>query len=215
MALYLISIIGGDALIILFNLLFSRNYFPELTVLYIVIASILAAILVIAIDGVFATFIRRCLPEKWFDYTVKLHNVSKKECKFYEKLGIKKWKDDVLELGVFTSFSKKTIADPHSRAYIERFILESNYGAVIHLSNAIFGFLLIFCYPLKYWAIIPLPACIINFILSMLPYMILRYNTPRLQRTRDLLEKKEKRSVNSQNKSTDENTVKAESEINN
>lgn len=193
MALYLISIIGGDALIILFNLLFSRNYFPELTVPYIIIASILAAIVVIAIDGVLATFIRRCLPEKWFSYNVKLHNVSKAECKFYEKLGIKHWKDKVLELGVFTSFSKKTIADPHSREYMERFILECNYGAVIHLANAILGFLLILCYPLKYWLLFPFPACIINFILSMLPYMILRYNVPRLQRARNVLEKKEER----------------------
>lgn len=193
MALYLISIIGGDALIILFNLLFSRKQFPELSVLYIIIASILAAVLVIAIDGVFATFIRRCLPEKWFTYKVKIHNVSKKECKFYEKLGIKKWKDDVLELGVFTNFSKKKIADPHSIEYIERFILESNYGAVIHLSNAIFGFLLILCYPLKYCFLFPFPACIINLVLSLLPYMILRYNTPRLQKARNVLGKKELR----------------------
>ena len=211
MALYLISIIGGDALIILFNLLFSRNYFPELSVLYIVIASILAAILVIAIDGVLATFIRRCLPEKWFAYNVKLHNVSQKECKLYEKLGIKHWKDKVLELGVFTNFSKKTIADPHSREYMERFILECNYGAVIHLSNAILGFLLIFCYPLKYWLLFAFPACIINFVLSMLPYMILRYNVPRLQRARNILEKKEERE-NARNQTEENKTQESQSE---
>lgn len=198
MALYLVSIIGGDVLIILVNFLINSKFY-NLSPLYIILGSILAAIGVIAIDGILATFIRRALPEKWFDYKAKIHTVPKWEIKLYDKLGVKNWKNQVLELGVFTNFSKKKIADPRSREYIERFILECNYGAVIHLSNAILGFLLILFYPKNLCFFIPFPACVINLILSMLPYMILRYNVPRLMRTRDVLEKKEQRDTNKKN----------------
>ncbi|MBQ5631528.1 MAG: hypothetical protein IIU99_00285 [Treponema sp.] len=189
MLFYIFSIVGADLLIILFNIWFNKF---ELSLLYIILAAVLGAIAVIAIDGVFAFIIRR-LPEKWFSYDKKIWNVSKAECNFYEKLGIKLWKDKILELGVFTSFSKKTIANPDSKEYMERFILESNYGAIIHIANAIFGFLVIFCFPLKLVFCFGLPISIVNAILSLLPYMILRYNIPRLHRMRNLLEKKELR----------------------
>ena len=189
MLFYIFSIVGSDLLIILFNIWFNKF---ELSLLYIILAAVLGAIAVIAIDGVFAFIIRR-LPEKWFSYDKKIWNVSKAECNFYEKLGIKLWKDKILELGVFTSFSKKTIANPDSKEYMERFILESNYGAIIHIANAIFGFLVIFCFPLKLVFCFGLPISIVNAILSLLPYMILRYNIPRLHRMRNLLEKKELR----------------------
>lgn len=189
MLFYIFSIVGADLLIILLNILYNKF---ELSTLYIILAAVLGAIAVIAIDGVFAFIIRR-LPEKWFSYDKKIWNVSKAECNFYEKLGIKLWKDKILELGVFTSFSKKTIANPDSKEYMERFILESNYGAIIHIANAIFGFLVIFCFPLKLIFCFGLPISIVNGILSLLPYMILRYNIPRLHRMRNLLEKKELR----------------------
>lgn len=189
MLFYIFSIVGADLLIILFNIWFNKF---ELSLLYIILAAVLGAIAVIAIDGVFAFIIRR-LPEKWFSYDKKIWNVSKAECNFYEKLGIKLWKDKILELGMFTSFSKKTIANPDSKEYMERFILESNYGAIIHIANAIFGFLVIFCFPLKLVFCFGLPISIVNAILSLLPYMILRYNIPRLHRMRNLLEKKELR----------------------
>lgn len=192
MILYLVSIVGGDALVILSNL-FINKHFYELSVLYIMLAGILGAIGVIAIDGILATVIRRMFPEKMFSYKVKFHAVSKAESKLYEKLGIKRWKDSVLELGMFTNFSKKKIQEPSNREYIERFILECNYGAWIHLSNAVLGFLLILFYPRHLCFFIPFPICIINFVLSMLPFMILRYNVSRLCRTRDVLEKKEQR----------------------
>ena len=46
-------------------------------------------------------------------------------------------------------------------------------------------------YPAAFRLPVILPACCINFVLSMLPFMILRYNLPRLHRARNVLEKKE------------------------
>ena len=188
MALYLISIIGGDLLIFLFNYFF--NAAVSLKMLIICCATLPIAL--IAWDGVIATFIRRALPNRWYDYKVEWRKVSAKECKFYDALKIKAWKDKVLELGVFTSFSKKKIENPRSREYLEQFILECNYGWSIHLWNAILGFALLFVYPHQIMFTVTIWTCLINFVLSMLPFMILRYNLPRLHRARDVIEKKEK-----------------------
>ena len=190
MALYLISIIGGDLLIFILNYFFN----PNIALVPLIIGTAVAPIALIAWDGVIATFIRRALPNKWYDYKVEWRKVSQKECKFYDALHIKAWKDKVLELGVFTSFSKKKIENPRSREYLEQFILECNYGWSIHLWNAILGFALIFVYPKAFGLPVMLPACIINFVLGMLPFMILRYNLPRLHRTRDIVELKENRN---------------------
>lgn len=189
MIMYIVGILGGDALIIILNLLFSRDTFGFSTS-FIIISSLIAMIGLIAVDGAFAAFVRRCLPEKWFDHNAKIHLASKKECNFYEKLGVKFWKDHVLELGIFTGFSKKSVQNPNSIEYVERFILENNFGAIGHLFDAIFGFIIIPFYPGVSKLTIALPACIINFILSMLPWMILRYNTNRLSRLHIILEKK-------------------------
>ena len=98
MALYLISILGGDALI------FILNYFlnPSFSLKMLIICCATLPVALIAVDGVIATFIRRALPEKWYDYKVNWRKVGQKECKFYDFLHIKAWKDKVLELGVFT-----------------------------------------------------------------------------------------------------------------
>lgn len=140
----------------------------------------LGVVSVIAIDGVVAFIVRR-LPEKWFSPEGKLYFVSKGEREFLRRTKIGVWKRFVPELGCFTGFHKDRIADPASSAYIERFLLESNYGAVGHVLGAVLGFLILllpFCRPLS----VGLPIAIVNFILSMLPTCILRYNTPSLRR---------------------------------
>lgn len=203
MVLYLVSIVGGDILIMILNLIFSQKKYG-LSPAYIIIATILAAVGIIIIDGIYATIVRRCLPEKWFDHTVTFHDASKKECKFYEKIGIKKWKDKVLELGMFTNFSKKNISNPDI-AFLERFILENNYGYWCHLADCFLSFVLFFFYPREYWVLFPLPAFIINFILNLLPVMILRYNNNRLKRTRIVLLKKEEKAKAAETETTTEN----------
>lgn len=186
MILYSISIIGGGLLIILFNLLSNIKTQNHAT-WFIVVAGILSVILIIAIDGITAAICRRCLPEKWFDYKTKIHTASKKECKVYDFLKIKAWKDHVLELGMFTNFSKREVANPNDLNYIRQFILECNYGTVCHLANLIFGFVVLFIFPLS----IALPGAIINVVLSLLPMMILRYNSNRLGRVQAILAKKQ------------------------
>ena len=189
MLLYILTI--GIAMILVF--LGNYFWFPiDYSLLKILLLDLMLPFLMVAWDGISATLIRHVLPNKWFTKDVKFHNVSMAECKLYEILGIKLWKDHVLELGMFTSFSKKKIANPNSPEYIERFIMECNYGVQVHLWNFILGFIPMLFFPREIAIRFILPGAIANSILSILPLMILRYNVPRLKRLLAVLEKKEK-----------------------
>ena len=191
MLLYILTI--GIAMVLIF--LGNFFWFPiDYSLVKILLLDLMLPFLMVAWDGIFATLIRRAFPEKWFTKDVKFHDVGKKECKFYELLGIKLWKDHVLELGMFTSFSKKKVSNPNDPEYISRFIMECNYGAQIHLWNFILGFVPIFFFPREIGIRFILPAVIANSILSILPLMILRYNVPRLKRLLAVLEKKAARA---------------------
>ncbi len=133
----------------------------------------------IALDGLFAFFIRR-MPERWFNFQKKFFIVSPKEKKFYEKLKIRKWKDKVPELGQFTNFRKNKIAEPKSNEYLDRYLLEACYGEIIHISGMISGFLLLAVYP-PFWLCFGLPVAVVNLFMNFPSYAILRYNTTKLR----------------------------------
>ena len=54
---------------------------------YIILATILFVVASVIIDGLVAFIIRR-LPYKWIRSQSKFFNVSKKEVRFYDKIGI-------------------------------------------------------------------------------------------------------------------------------
>lgn len=175
--LYVILILSADILITLGNLLFTGAWEAWLSVSYKVVV---ATIAVIAVDGITAFLVRR-FPGSWFGPGGRMYEVSSKERKVYQRLGIKKWKDKVPELGMFTGFHKDHLQSSKDVTYLERFLLESNYGVVIHVVNAVFGFLILllpYCGALQY----ALPVALVNFVLSLMPAAILRYNTPGLLR---------------------------------
>ena len=160
---------------------------------------ILGAVLInvvagIAVDGLFAFLIRR-LPEKWFGHERRFFQVSAKEKKFYEKLKIRKWKDKVPELGQFTDFHKNKVAEPRNNVYLERYMLEAAYGEVIHLAGCFLGFVIIFFYPLKYWLCFGFPVAVINLIMNILPYFILRYNFYKMKVLYRSNERKQRRAA--------------------
>lgn len=191
MLFYIVTIGLAMALVFLGNFF----WFPaDMSLVKVILLDLMLPFLIVAWDGISATLIRHTLPNKWFTRDVKFHKVSKAECKFYELLGIKLWKDHILELGMFTSFSKKKVADPNDPAYIERFIMECNYGVQVHLWNFLLGFVLLLFFPDDIAMRFILPAAITNSFLSILPLMILRYNVPRLERLLVILEKKAARN---------------------
>lgn len=189
--LYIFSI-GITVILVFLGNLF---WFPAgMSVLKVSLLSIMVPFVMVAWDGVFATIIRHLMPARWFSKDRKRFQVSKIECKIYEALGIKHWKDNVLELGMFTSFSKKKVSDPNNPEYVERFILECNYGSSIHFWNFVLGFVVMLFFPKDIALRFILPGAITNAFLSILPLMILRYNVPRLTRLLVLLQKKAERA---------------------
>lgn len=134
---------------------------------------------VIVVDLIFAGIVRWILPQKWFSVTKKGFSAGKKECRFYEKIGIKKWKDKIPELGKLTNFRKNKISEPTNNEYVARYITEANYGIGVHVSCIIFGFLVMLIYP-EYWYCIGLPVGVVNVVYNCLSLFILRYNLPKL-----------------------------------
>jgi hypothetical protein len=121
------------------------------------------------------------MPERWFAPDKKAFEVSKRECNFYRTVNVKFWIDKVPELGMFTGFSKSSLQSVGDGEYLSRFLIEANYGVVIHLVNGIFGFFIAFirfCSKASIW----IPVFAVNLFLSILPVMILRYNTYTLAR---------------------------------
>lgn len=161
---------------------------------YVVVAVVVSTIVIIAIDGLTATIVR-LLPKKWFSPFKKGYKVFKFENKLYLKLGVKKWKDLVPEIGHFTKFRKNKIADPTNNEYIERYMLEIYYGRVGHFTSMFTGFLVIFIYPLKYWTCFGLPVALVNVFMNSLSYIILRYNSPKLMAIYNHNKKMEERAA--------------------
>ena len=179
MSLYLTVIIVGTLAVGAFDglVLSSPSLFSALDGVF---HATLATVSVISIDGIFAYVIRR-LPAAWFMRAKGVFCASSAERRFYRMIKIHLWKDKVPELGGFTNFHKDRLCSVSDTEYLERFILESSYGIAIHASNAVFGILIAFL-PYSEKVNIWMPIFIINFILSILPMMILRYHLPVLVR---------------------------------
>ena len=165
------------ALICVFNAFFP--YVAELKVWQIILITCLYTLSAIIVDGIIAFIIRYLFPKKWFSEEKTGFAAGKKRSVFYEKLGIKRWKDFVVELGFFTGFSKSKIEDANSSKYVARYIREANYGVVIHIVSVFLGFVLLL-FKFKYSLPFALPVALVNAFLNLLPYFILRYNLRKL-----------------------------------
>ncbi len=176
---YIITILVSALLIVIGNLAFlgfSRELFGSLS-----LSAAIGVVAVIAEDGISALLIRRLTPMSWYHPKRAFFNVSKRERNFYNSIKIKKWKDLVPELGLFTGFSKSEVKNTSDSRYLERFLIESNYGVIIHTANALLGFVIMFL-P---WCSLPsvwIPIFAVNFILSLMPVAILRHTSYTLQR---------------------------------
>ena len=177
---YIIVISLATLVIAAINFLASGDL-TALNFFSLLLRTLIGTVSVIAIDGLFAFLIRRCLPSSLFSADRKLFTVSKKEFDLYRKLKIKKWKDLVPELGLFTGLSKSEIADRNDGEYLGKFLLEANFGVIIHLENALFGFLIAFIPPCSSPSIW-IPVAAVNFVLSILPVFVLRFTSHTLKK---------------------------------
>ncbi len=157
---------------------------------YIIFAVIWCTALQFALDGLVAFTVSK-LPKRWFGVYNPLFNVSHTEKRLYKKLNVSRWKDKVWELGGIGGFSKKTLKEPLSAGYIERFIVECNKGVLVHRVSYFIGFIAIITLPAPYKLSIALPVASVNLFLNILPTIVLRFNTPTLKSLYERLKRKE------------------------
>ncbi len=166
----------GVVITYLFSYLCLGDTIGYIHVTWIAAVSIIGMIL---INGIVAIICSKILPKKFFNGDQKFYFPSKKECKFYDKIGIKKWKDKTLEMGFLNGFRKNKVED--SPEYIERFILENKKGYLTHFMSIFVSVASMFILPIKFWLPMCLPIVVTSLILNIIPMMILRYNMPRLK----------------------------------
>ncbi len=177
--LYLYIICVCSLIIILINKLLFSNIL-SLNIFQIILLTFICVIVQIIVDLILALIARRCLPSKWFGVNNQLLSAKPKERIFYERIGIKDWKDKVLELGALSGFRKNKIKEPKNNDYIKKYILEANFGVMVHIFCIVFGFLIAFIFPKQYFISFCLPVSFVNAILNILPLFVLRYNLPKL-----------------------------------
>lgn len=192
--LYLTVILMSMTIIILIDGIFFLPIF-SLNLGYVVFAVVVSTIIEILISGAIAFLVRWLMPAKWFSIDNKIFCAGKNECRFYEKLGIKVWKDKVLELGCFTSFRKNKIQQPTDKDYVKRFIVESNFGVAIHALSVPLGFLVILVFPIEFFFMFGLPVAIVGAVLNLMPMFILRYNLKKLHRLYNYNLKREQKTI--------------------
>ncbi len=161
---------------------------------YIVLAVIWCTALQFALDGSLAMLIHK-MPDSMFGVDLPLYRVSKREQTLYKKLRVRLWKDQVWELGGLGGFSKKVLLQPDSPAYIEQFIIECNKGVLTHRLSYPIGFLAMLSLPHGCAWSIALPVACVNLFLNILPTLVLRYNTPKLQRMLQRMQHKQAAAV--------------------
>ena len=196
---YLIIILTATVVIAVPNTLLRPGGEPWYMYLIMTVAAVAASFL---IDAIVALIGRRCVPQKWLDPNKKFFCPDKKRLQFYEKLGVKKWKDKVPELGGFTDFHKNKLSDPWTNEYVEKYMIEACYGVVIHFFSPFFGFLIILLDYKMYtgwswmWLTIMLPVALVNAVLIYAPTIILKYHIPKLKMLYDInLQNKKRREA--------------------
>ncbi len=156
-------------------------FYGTMNMWFLLLIVVLAVVVTILLNALVATICCKWTPDKWYKSNKKIFNPSEKECRFYEKLGVRLWKDRILELGKANNFSKKNLSTTSDPAYAERFIIENNKGFVDHMVSIIVVFLALFILPIKFWLPMGLPIALTNFVINFMSLMVLRYNMPRLK----------------------------------
>lgn len=148
---------------------------------YAVLATIVFTIFAFLIDLITSGIVM-ILPKKMFNHTNKMFRVFKWEKKFYEKIGIKKWKD-YLPIGagpIGIGFKKDKVYEPNNPDYILTFLQESCIAEFMHFISLLAGFIILIFAPPHTLFSIALPVAIVNFVLQLLPFITQRYNRPKL-----------------------------------
>ena len=207
MILYLIIIAISMLLIWSGNWVFGSSCFYELGLFKMFLLIALAVVIEFVIDLIVSAIVM-ILPSKTFKCFGKVYKWEKK---FYDKLRIKKWKD-LIPVGkgpIGMGINKKNLNNTGDINFLKRFIDECFKAEVMHFISIFTGFFLIIILPIRFSLVISLPVIVVNMVLQAMPYMVQRYNLPKLEmllkRNIKIEERKQNTIVIVENKETTKN----------
>ena len=155
-------------------------YYPLLIILAYVILNLVAALLC------------RVVPEDKINVNAKLFRTFKFERKFYETLGVRKFKDKIPDVGAAFGFSKSEVSSIDAK-YIEKFIKSTIIGEIAHILGLLSCFIVFLIFN-DYVLNFSLPCFLLNTYFNILPIFVQRYNRPKLYRiySRQIAQSEEK-----------------------
>lgn len=162
----------------IFANIIAAAFFKTFSMMYAIFIPLAVMINMFIVTGI-VLVVMRLLPKKLWNPNLKYFKVSKKEVRFLEKLGVKKWKDQIPEWGATGGFSKRHMQATDEQ-YLLRFIYETCFGEILHLLSAIFGFMSLLYFKADQYYFFVLPIAITNFVLQLMPCLVQRYNRYRL-----------------------------------
>lgn len=160
---------------------------------------------VVVVATFLIAFLASLFPIKFYNQNRKIFHVFKFEKRLYEKLGIKKWKDKIPELGKqLSGFDKHSLENPNNPEYINRFLIETCKGSFLHVISIIYSILsiliLVFILPYPFILTMWLPTALIAILVHSLSLMILRYTRPKLMILYERLKRIQKEENKYENK---------------
>ena len=168
---YLITLFIGYIIVFVINLVLCLCNVCEFSPWFCAYYPLLIILVYFALDTL-AALLCRLIPRRKINVESKLIKPMQFERKFYEALGVKRFKDKIPELGgAFTGFSKNELNGDEPEYYAQ-FIRETVLCilfsiAVPFICNAyVFNF--------------AFPMFFLNLYFNILPIMVQRYNRPRL-----------------------------------
>ena len=166
-------------LIVLSNVIFRSSYYLNEGVLSLINIVCMAVIFAFIIDMIVSAIVM-VLPS---GINKPFRKVYKWEKNFYNKLKIKSWKD-YIPIGrgpIFIGMKKDSVYNPKDLHYLHKLIDECYRAEIMHLISMFMGFGVLLILPKEVMLIVSLPVCIVNMFLQYLPFIVQRYNIPKLE----------------------------------
>ena len=102
-----------------------------------VVAEFFLCLIVIIAPSIILNFTEKFFPKKWYGEQKKLYRERAFEKVMFEKINVKKWKDNVPQFLKIANINKTN--EKIDKNYIEFFITETRRGEFMHLLDIIFG----------------------------------------------------------------------------
>lgn len=175
MKAYIIVVVIASALIVFINSIFTSFGFG-----WILLWMLAGLVGLYVLDTILAGIVM-IVPRKIYNPFSKRAKVFKFEKKFYEKIGIRNWKDKIpIGKGPLGNGRRKDkVTEINNINYLAMFMMDSYRAEIMHAVQALVAWLLLVIYPFNLLTI-SIPIAVVHTVLQVLPICVQRYNRPRL-----------------------------------